>query len=32
MTYLGKKVYGFAEFKKRHGITVSLPAELKKKP
>ncbi len=32
MTYLGKKVYGFAEFKKRHGISVSLPAEMKKKP
>ncbi len=32
MAYLGKKVYGFAEFKKRHGITVSLPAELIKKP
>jgi ferredoxin len=32
MTYLGKKVYGFKEFKKRHGITVSLPAELRRKP
>ncbi len=31
MTFLGKKVYGYKEFKKRHGITVSLPAELKKK-
>jgi ferredoxin len=31
MTYLGKKVYGFAEFKKRHGIIVSLPAEMRKK-
>jgi ferredoxin len=31
MTYLGKKVYGFSEFKKRHGIAVSLPAELRKK-
>lgn len=31
MTYLGKKVYGFTEFKKRHAITVRLPEELRKK-
>jgi ferredoxin len=31
MTYLGKKVYGFVEFKKRHGIAVSLPPELRKR-
>jgi len=31
MTYMGKKVYGFAEFKKRHAISVSLPKELKRK-
>jgi ferredoxin/flavodoxin len=30
MTFLGKPVYGFKEFRKRHGITTSLPAELKK--
>ncbi len=31
MTYMGKKVYGFLEFKKRHGLSITLPAELKKK-
>jgi ferredoxin len=31
MTYLGKKVYGFKEFKKRHKIAVSFPGELRKK-
>lgn len=31
MTYLGKKVCGFVEFKKRHGIAVSLPPEIRKK-
>jgi ferredoxin len=31
MTYMGKKVYGFLEFKKRHGLSVSPPADLKRK-
>jgi len=31
MTYLGKKLYGFGEFKKRNKIAVSLPKELKRK-
>jgi ferredoxin/flavodoxin len=29
MTYLGKKVYGFREFRKRHGIVIEKPDELK---
>ncbi len=32
MTFLGRKVSGFREFKKRHGIRIGLPAELKRKP
>jgi ferredoxin/menaquinone-dependent protoporphyrinogen IX oxidase len=31
MTFMGKKVYGFREFKKRHGIRTIPPAELKRK-
>ncbi len=29
MTYFGKKVYGFREFRKRHGIVIEKPDELK---